>query len=73
MKVHVSGKYGQKLHHHTKKSATHAIKTASRKAAQKTVEATDKLTGNKIANKIQKTWKVHHNKSSILQRQLKVK
>ena len=55
MKVNVSGKYGQKLHDHTKKSATHAIKTASRKATQKTVEATDKLTGNKIANKIQKT------------------
>ena len=57
MKVNVSGKYDQKLHDHTKKSARHAIKTASKKAVQKSVEATDNLTGNKIANKITKDLK----------------
>ena len=35
-----------------KKSATHAIKTASKRAIQKTAEATGDLIGNKIADKI---------------------
>ena len=35
-----------------KKSATDAIKTASKRAIQKTAEATDDLIGNKIVDKI---------------------
>ena len=48
----LSSKYGQKLLDSTKKSATHAIKTASKRAIQKTAEATSDLIGNKIADKI---------------------
>ena len=46
------GKYGQKLLDSAKKLTTDAIKTASKTAAQKTVEAADDLIGNKIADKI---------------------
>ena len=35
-----------------KLSATDALKTASKRAIQKTAEVTDKFMGNKIANKI---------------------
>ena len=35
-----------------KKSATYAINTASKRAIQKTAEATSDLVGNKIADKI---------------------
>ena len=45
-------KYGQKLLDNAKKSATDAIKTASKRAIQKTAEATGDLIGNKIADKI---------------------
>ena len=48
----LSSKYGQKLLDNTKKSATEAIKTASKSAIQKTAEATGDLIGNKIAAKI---------------------
>ena len=48
----LSNKYGQKLLHSAKKSTTDAIKTASKRAIQKTAEATDDLIGNKIADKI---------------------
>ena len=48
----LSSKYGQKLLDSTKKSAIHAIKTASKRAIQKTAEATSDLIGNKIADKI---------------------
>ena len=48
----MSNKYGQKLVHTAKKSATDAIKTASKRAIQKTAEATGDLIGNKIADKI---------------------
>ena len=46
----MSNKYGQKLADTTKKSATDAIKTASKRAIQKTAEATGDLVGNKIAD-----------------------
>ena len=46
-----SNKYGKKLFHSAKKSTTEATKTASKRAIQKTVEATDGLIGNKIADK----------------------
>ena len=48
----MSNKYGKKLVDTTKKSATDAIKTASKRAIQKTAEATGDLIGNKIAHKI---------------------
>ena len=48
----MSNKYGKKIVDTTKKSATNAIKTASKRAIQKTTEATGDLICNKIANKI---------------------
>ena len=48
----MSNKYGKKLVDTAKKSATDAIKTASKRAVQKTAEATGDLIGNKNADKI---------------------
>ena len=48
----LSNKYGQKLIDSAKKSTTDAIKTASKRTIQKTVEATGDWIRNKIANKI---------------------
>ena len=48
----MSNKYSQKLVDTAKKSATDAIKTASKRAIQKTAEATGDLVGNKFADKI---------------------
>ena len=48
----LSNKYGQKRLDSTKKSTTDAIKTDSKRAIQKTSEATGDLIGNKIADKI---------------------
>ena len=48
----VSNKYSQKLVDSAKKSATDALKTDSKRAIQKTAEATGDLIGNKIADKI---------------------
>ena len=48
----MSNKYGKKLVDTAKKSATDAIKTASKRAIQNTAEATSDLVGNKIADKI---------------------
>ena len=48
----LSNKYGQKIFDTAKKSTTDAIKTVSKRAIQKTAEATGDLTGNKIADKI---------------------
>ena len=47
-----SSKYSQKLLDIAKKSTTDGIKTASKRAIQKTAEATGDLIGNKIADKI---------------------
>ena len=47
----LSNKYGQKLLDSAKKSTTDAIKTASKRAIQKTAEATGDLIRNKIADK----------------------
>ena len=52
MGKNLSSKYGQKLLDSAKKSTTDAIKTASKRASQKTVEATGDLIGNKTADKI---------------------
>ena len=48
----MSNKYGKKLVDTAKKSATDAIKTASKRAIQKAAEATGDLVGNKIADKM---------------------
>ena len=48
----ISNKYGQKVVDTARKSATDAIKTASKRAIQKTAKATGDLVGNKTADKI---------------------
>ena len=48
----MSNKYGKKLFDAAKRSATDAVKTASKRAIQETAEATSDLVGNKIADKI---------------------
>ena len=48
----LSNKYGQKLRDSAKKSATDAMKTVSKRAIQKTAEASGDLIRNKIADKI---------------------
>ena len=48
----VSNKYSQKLLDTANKSTTDAIKTASKRAIQKTVGATGDVSGNKIADKL---------------------
>ena len=48
----LSNEYGQKLFDSAKKSTTDAIKTASKRAVQKTAEATGDLIGIKIVDKI---------------------
>ena len=52
MGKNLSNEYGQKLFHSAKKCTTDAIKTASKRAIQKTTEATGDFIGNKIADKI---------------------
>ena len=52
MGTHLSNKYSKKLLDTVKKSATDVIKTTSKRAIQKTAEATGELLGNKIADKI---------------------
>ena len=59
----LSGKYSQKLLDSAKKCTTDAIKTTSKRAIQKTAEATGDLIGNKIPDII--TFiKLHSKKSS---------
>ena len=62
----IGNKYNQKLVDSAKKSATDALKTASKRAIQKTAEATGYLIGNKIADKIisvsKKSAKKSHSK-----------
>ena len=52
MGKYLSNKYSQKLLDTASKSTTDAIKTASKRAIQKTAEATNDLIGKKIADKI---------------------
>ena len=48
----LNNKYGQTLVDSAKRSATDTFKIASKRAIQKTAEATEDLIGNKIADKI---------------------
>ena len=63
----LNNKYGQKLLDSAKKSTTDAIKTASKRAIEKTAQATGDLIGNKIddkitsVSKIKSTKKLHNN------------
>ena len=61
----LSNKYGQKPLDSVKKYTADAIKTTSKRAIQKTAEATGYLIGNKIADKItgvsKKSTKELHN------------
>ena len=52
MGKHLINKFSQKLLDTAKKSTTDAIKTGSKRAIQKTAEATGYLIGNKITDKI---------------------
>ena len=52
MGKHLNNKYSQKLFDTAKKSTTDATKTASKRAIQKTAEASGGLIGNTIADKI---------------------
>ena len=51
MGKHLSNKYGTILLDSAKKSTADTIKTASKRAIQKTAEATGDLIGNTIADK----------------------
>ena len=61
----LSDKYGQKLLDSGKKSTMDAIKTVSKRAIQKTAEATGDLIGNKIADKITSVLTEMHSKSLV--------
>ena len=58
----LSNKYGQTLIDSAKKSATDAIKTASKRTIQKTAEVTGDLIGNKIVDKISVSTELHSKK-----------
>ena len=60
----MSNKYGKKLVDTAKKSASDAIKTASKSAIQKTAEATSDLIGNKIVDKITSVSKKKSNNNN---------
>ena len=62
----LSNKYGQKLLDSAKKSTTDAIKTASKRAIQKTAEATGDLIGIKIADKITSVSTQLHSKKNLI-------
>ena len=55
--INLSGKYSWKVLDHAKESATDFLKTASKRATQKTAEPTGDLFGNKIADWITKVSK----------------
>ena len=62
----MSNKYGKNLLIQLTKSATDAIKTASKRAIQKTAEATGDLVRNKIADKITSVSKKSTEKLSTI-------
>ena len=60
----MSSKYNEKLVDHTKYPAKDAIKTVSKRAIQKTAEATGDLKDNKISDKIIKVSRSSPQKNS---------
>ena len=61
----ISGKYDQKRLAHAKQYATDPLRTASKRAIQKTAEATGDLIGNKIIDKITKVFRASPQNSSL--------
>ena len=57
VKIYAIVNIAKKLLHHPKQSAKDALKTASKRAIQKTASGTGDLVGNKIANTIPKVPK----------------
>ena len=53
----LSGKYSQKVYDHAKQCATDPLRTDSKRAIQKTAEATGDVIGNKIDDKITRVSK----------------
>ena len=73
----LSNKYGQKLLDSAKKSTVDAIKTASKRAIQKTAEGTGDLIGNENADKItsvskKKSAKELHNNDDETEENVKI-
>ena len=70
----LSCKYSQNMDH-AKQYATDAFKAASKRVIQQTLEATDDLIGNKIADKITITvlWKFPSRMSQIIWKDKKKK
>ena len=66
----LSNKYSQKLLHSARKSITDAIKTTSKRAIQKTAEATGDLIGNNIADKITSVSAELHSKILLKDHQM---
>ena len=64
MGKHLINKFSQKLLDTAKKSTTDAIKTGSKRAIQKTAEATGDLIANKIADKMTSAPKKTQNNKS---------
>ena len=62
----MNNKYGKQLVDTAKKVATDAIKTASKRALQKTAEGTGDLVGSKIADKITSVSKNSTKKSPTI-------
>ena len=60
----MSNKYGKKIVDAAKKSAADAVKTASQRKIQKTVEAIGELIGNKIADKLSSVSKKKSNNNN---------
>ena len=54
----MNNRYSQKLLDSAKKSTTDAIKTTSKSAIQETVDETDDLSGDKIANEVTSASKI---------------
>ena len=61
MSRHLSNKYSKNFLDSVKKFTTDAIKTSSKRAIQKTAEATGDLIGNKIADEITSVFKKSKN------------
>ena len=64
MGKNLSNKYGKKLLDSAKKPTTDAKKTASKRAIQKTAEATGDLIGSKIADKVTSVSKKPNNNNN---------
>ena len=72
----MNNKYSQKLLDSAKKSATDSTKAASKRAIQKTAEATGDLIVNKIADKItsiSKSSKEFHSQNASKEQDQKIK